>query len=240
MASVLASALFAFTLAGSPLPGVSAAGLTAYTVPVVPWTFPDHPERGVAPEYLRYLFDEADVPIHLDTLPYVRAINGLRDGSNAAALLIPDKERDGFALRLCEVTTIRSGLLFKRSRYRALSPDLLAGMVVGVPHGTHALDKLPETVQRYEVESIAQGLKMLQADRLDATFISAPGRQASMREAVLDEAEYGWFEVDRQPVVVYLSRKSPLAADPVALARLRAVCKGKARAVMDELMEKYR
>lgn len=217
-----------------------AAPLTAYTVPVAPWTFPDHPERGVAPEYLRYLFDEAAVPLKLDTEPYMRAVHGLSDGSNVAALLIPDAERDAFALRLCEVTTIRSGVLYRRSRFAKLNEANLPGLTVGVPHGTHALDKLPPSVKRYDVESVAQGLKMLQADHLDATFLSSPGSKGLLRDNALDEAQFGWLEIDRQPVVVYLSKRSPLAGDAAALARLRNVCEGKGRAVMDGLMQKYR
>ena len=79
------------------------------------------PQAGrAATEYLRYLFDAAGVPLKLDTLPYIHVINGLRDGSNAAAVLIPDAERDTFALRLCQVTTIHSGILYKRARYGKL------------------------------------------------------------------------------------------------------------------------
>jgi len=36
----------------------------------------------------------------------------LRHGSNAAAILIPDAERDTFALQLCQVATIHAGVLY--------------------------------------------------------------------------------------------------------------------------------
>jgi hypothetical protein len=236
-------ALIACALGSScPAPAASATTpLVAYTVPVAPWTFPEHPDQGVAPEYLAYLFHEAGIPLKLDTLPYLRAINGLRDGSSVAALLIPDTERDQFALRLCEVTTIRSGLIYKRARFPGLDTQHLTGLTVGVPLGTHAVDKLNGIagVTVHHIDSIAQGLKMLQLDRVDATFLSSPGSNLVLEQAGLAASEYGWLEVEASPVVVYLSRRSVVADDAAALARLKAICEGKARTMMDQLMRKY-
>ena len=214
---------------------------TAFTVPVAPWTFPDQPSRGLASEYLRFLFADAKVPMQFDTLPYVRVIHGLRDGSNSAAMLIPDAERDTFALRLCEVTTIRSGLLYKKSRFKNLSEADLKGLTVGIHRGTHALDKLEKsrTIQPYIIGSIEQGLKMLQLDRLDATFISSPGSDSVVRDSGLRTDDYAWLEIDSAPVVIYISRKAALAFDEAALQRLRTSCAGNAKKKMVELMVKY-
>lgn len=215
--------------------------LTAYTVPVAPWTYPEHPDQGVAPEYLSYLFHEAGIPLKVGTLPYLRAINGLRDGSNTAALLIPDAERDQFALRLCTVTTIRSGILYKKARFPSLDAQHLHGMTIGVPLGTHALDNLKEntSLTLHNLESISQGVKMLQVDHLDATFLSSPGSNLVMEQENLPSNEYGWLQIEESPVVVYLSRRSPVANEPDALARLKNVCESRAKPVMDALMQKY-
>jgi ABC-type amino acid transport substrate-binding protein len=211
------------------------------TVPVAPWTFPKEPTRGIAPEYLRYLFNSAHIDVAFGTLPYGRVINGLRDGSNLAAVLIPDAERDAFALRLCTVTSIRSGILYKKSRFAQLSLDRLAGLTIGEQRGTHALDKMSTTgANMHTIDSIEQGLKMLVLDRVDATFVSSPGSEIVLVDNGLAPKEYGWLEVDVAPVVVYISRKTPLAADTAALARLRSVCEGSGQAVMKALMLKYR
>ncbi len=219
-----------------------ASALTAYSVPVAPWTFPNSPERGIAPEYLHYLFEKAQIPVRLDTLPYLRVVNGLRDGSNAAAILIPDAERDTFALRLCEVTTVRPGVLYKKSRFKLGSAADLSGLAVGEQRGSHALDKLDAIpkVRHEKIESADQGLRMLQLDRLDATFISSPGVDLLMQDYSLSPTEYAWLEVDQKPVAVYVSRKSSLAADKSALQRLKEVCEGSGRAVMARLMREYR
>lgn len=233
----------ALLVAAGALSGAAAmAPVRVYTVPVAPWTFPKEPERGVASEYLRYFFDAAGVPVSLGTLPYLRVINGLRDGSNAAAILIPDAERDVFALRLCQVTSIRSGVLYKKSRFSALSLERLGGLTVGIQRGTHALDKLLDIpgFHPYLTDSIEQGLRMLEIDRLDAAFLSNPGSDSLLRAAGLSATDYGWLEVAVQPVVIYVSRKSPLAQDAAALQRLRAVCGGSGRAVMERLMLEYR
>lgn len=230
-------------MAGVLLSGSAAQmPVRVYTVPVAPWTFPGAPERGVAAEYLRYFFDTAGVPVTLGTLPYLRVISGLRDGSNAAAILIPDAERDGFALQLCQVTTIRSGVLYKKSRFRELNLDQLGGLTVGMQRGTHALDKLNSIsgLHPYLIDSIDQGLKMLQRDRLDATFLSNPGSDSLVRAAGLKSADYGWLEVEVKAVVIYISRKGALGQDQAALQRLRSVCSGSGRAVMARLMQQYR
>jgi len=223
------------------LPTAGVQAHAAYTVPVAPWTFPGT-QRGVATEYLRYLFDTAGVPLKLDTLPYLRVINGLRDGSNAAAILIPDAERDTFALRLCQVTTIHSGILYKRARYGRLDLQHLGGLVIGMQRGTHALDRLNALpgIRPYTIDSIDQGLKMLEKDRLDATFLSSPGSESMLVAAGLSRDDYGWLEVQEQPVVIYVSRRAALGQDEAALQRLRAVCDGSGRAVMQRLVQHYR
>ncbi len=219
-----------------------APSLTAYTVPVAPWTFPDTPTRGIAPEYLRYLFDQAHIEVRLDTMPYLRVLNGLRSGDNAAAILIPDAERDSYALRLCNATVIRAGVLYKKSRFRIADIAGLSGLTVGEQRGSHALDKLATVpdVHHEKIESADQGLRMLQLNRLDATFVSSPGVEVLMQSYGLSSAEYAWLEVDENPVVLYVSRKSPLAADKAGLQRLKEVCEGSGRAVMLRLMRDYR
>jgi len=171
----------------------------------------------------------------------LRVINGLRDGSNTAALLIPDTERDKFALQLCTATTIRSGVLYKKARYPALDAQHLHGLTIGVPLGSHALDSLKHdsSIKQHDLESVAQGIKMLKLDHLDATFLSSPGSNLVMEQENLRDSDYGWLEIEDSPVVVYLSRHSPIANDPTMLEQLKALCKGKARPVMDALMQKY-
>jgi|GEM_PF-5326114 len=225
-----------------PARAPSGAALVAYTVPVVPWTFPDKPATGIAPEFLRHLFTSAAIDVRLDTLPYVRAVNGLRDGSNVAALLIPDAERDTFALRLCEITRIHSGIAYKKSRFFIRSLRDLQGLTVGVQRGTRALSKLEQypTISRHFLESIEQGVRMMQLDRLDATFMSSPGVEGVFQSNGLSKDDYGWLEIDDAPVVVYMSRKSPLAQDPAAVARLRHACETTGPGVMKTLLAKYR
>jgi len=218
------------------------AVLIVNTVPVAPWTYPSTPARGIASEYMQFLFGAADIQVQFGTVPYVRVINGLRDGSNTAAMLIPDTERDQFAIRLCQVTSIRSGLVYKKSRFKQLDIERLGGLTIGLQRGTHALDKIEAMpgLRPYIVQSVEQGLKMLQVDRLDATFLSSPGEQIVLRDNGMSPDDYAWFEVERAPVVIYVSRKAALAQDAAAIARLKGVCEGAGQAVMKSLMEKYR
>jgi ABC-type amino acid transport substrate-binding protein len=221
---------------------LTAAPILLNTVPVAPWTFPNNPERGIAPEYLRFLFDAANIKVRFGTVPYLRVINGLRDGGNSAAILIPDPERDNFAIRLCKLTTIHAGLAYKKSRFSHLEVSGLSKLTIGIQHGTHALDKLAAMPgqKTYTVQSVEQGLKMLQINRLDATFLSSPGSESVLRDNGMQPDEYGWLEIDVSPVVVYVSRKAALANDSIALARLKGLCEGPGQAVIKQLVRKYR
>jgi len=57
-------------------------------------------------------------------------------------------------------------LIYKRARFPGLDTQHLTGLTVGVPLGTHAVDKLNGIagVTVHHIDSIAQGLKMLQLD----------------------------------------------------------------------------
>ncbi|WP_374348671.1 substrate-binding periplasmic protein [Chitinimonas sp.] len=238
---MLRACLFVVALCCALIARAQTEPLTAYTVPVFPWTYPNQPDRGVSPEILQFLFRSANIPIKLETLPYVRVINGLRDGSNVAAVLIPDAERDGFASRLCQIGQIRSGIVYKRKRFASLEPKQLSNLIIGVPRGTRALDKLSkQNATLYPLESVEQGLKMLVADRLDASFVSQPGSVSALEKAGLDVQDYPWLEIEVQPVVIYISQRSPLMADHAALARLKAACEGPAQAKMAALLQQYR
>jgi len=96
--------------------------------------------------------------------------------------------------------------------------------------GTDALDKLNRIpgLRPYLIDSIDPGLKMLQIDRLDATFLTSPGSDSLVRAAGLKPADYGWLEVQAKPV------------DTAALHRLRTVCSGSSRAVMERMLQQYR
>ncbi|MBI3230065.1 MAG: hypothetical protein HYZ45_07800, partial [Burkholderiales bacterium] len=100
-----------------------------------------------------------------------------------------------------EVTSIRSGLLYKKARFGTLAiadlSQLKDGkrMTLGMQRGTHALDKLEKlpNVELYRIGSVEQGLKMLKVDRLDATFLSSPGSDIMLRDRGLAAIDYNWL-----------------------------------------------
>ncbi len=243
MRALCCVAALCLNLGGVLLSVAQARVVLARAVPVAPWSFPDKPSQGVVPEYFKAMFDAAGVPLVVETLPYLRVMQGLKDGSTELTVLIPDAERDAVALRLCQPTRIQSGVIYKHSRYPYIGkPGDLAGKRIGVPRGTKALDELDKVpgVERYPIETVDQGFRMLKLDRLDATFVSTPGSDLLLRESRLDPGEYRFLEVTTSPVVIYVSRRSTLASEPARLEQLRQLCDGPLRKIMDGLMQRYR
>ncbi|MDK2123622.1 substrate-binding periplasmic protein [Parachitinimonas caeni] len=212
-----------------------------HAVPAAPWSYPEMPGTGIVPEYFKYLFGKAGAEMTVRTIPYLRVIEGLKDGSSEATLLIPDAERDGFALNLCSPTEIHAGVLYNKSKFTPKSMNDLAGKRVGMLRGTKALDKLKTVsgIVASDIENVGQGLKMLAADRLDATFISSPGSQVLLKDAGLAADQYGFLEVDANPVALYVSRKSELFKNEALMKKLKTECEA-SKEFMKTLMQKYR
>lgn len=57
------------------------------------------------------------------------------------------------------------------------------------------------------------GLTMLQLNRLGAPFLSRPGDQIVLRANGMSPHDYSWFEVERAPAVMYVSRKAAPAQE---------------------------
>ncbi len=221
---------------------IQAAPTQVIGVPAAPWSYPDNPAAGIVPEYFKFLFEKAGAEMTVRTMPYLRVIEGLKDGTAEATLLIPDAERDTFAFNLCSPTQIRSGLLYSKAKLpKVAKPEDLAGKRIGFLRGTKAIDKAKSIadIKPNDIENVGQGLQMLVADRLDATFISSPGIDTLLKEKNMNAADYGFVEVATAPVALYVSRKSELFKNEALKAKLKSECEGSAKGFMQTLMQKY-
>ncbi|MDK2122935.1 substrate-binding periplasmic protein [Parachitinimonas caeni] len=236
-------AAWGLCLAWMSAPVAQARVVSAHAIPVAPWSFPETPGQGVVPEYLKAMAEAAGMPIEVQTIPYLRVMQGMKDGSTELTMLIPDDSRDAVGMRLCVLTHLQAGVVYKYSRYpKLLESGDLASKRVGVPRGSNALDQLHAATrfERYPIESVEQGLRMLALDRLDATYVPSPGREMLLQQARLSPDEYRFLEVTTHPLVLYVSRRSALAKESEKLAQLRQLCEGVLRKTMEQLIQRYR
>ncbi|WP_395405932.1 substrate-binding periplasmic protein [Pseudoduganella sp. UC29_106] len=222
-------ALAALALAAATNIACAAPALEAWSINIEPWGF-EHTGEGIAPAFLSFIADSADVPLEVSVRPYLRAVEGLRSGQNALSMLIPTPDRDAIAFVLCQPATVRLSILYRRDIVGAASlPSDLVGRTIGMLRGSQVLATYAATVPFHAslVNTQEQGMRMMRAGRLDGTVCSYPGCRAAMRSVGLDMADFGEVSLGSHPLAVLVSRTSPLAEDKAALARLRAACESK-------------
>jgi len=203
--------------------------LEAWSINIEPWGF-EHTGEGIAPAFLRFLADSADVPLEISVRPYLRAVEGLRSGQNALSMLVPTPDRDPIAFVLCQPATVRLSILYRRDVVGAASlPSDLAGRTIGMLRGSQVLATYAAAVpfRASLINTQEQGMRMMRAGRLDGTVCSYPGCRGAMRSVGLDMAEFGEVSLGSYPLAVLVSRANPLAEDKAALARLRTACESK-------------
>jgi polar amino acid transport system substrate-binding protein len=231
--------LAALVLAGA---ASAAPQLEAWSINIEPWGF-EHTGEGIAPAFLRFLGEHAELPLDVSVRPYLRAVEGLRSGQNALSMLIPSPDREAIAFILCQPATVRLSVLYRRDVVGAASlPSELVGRNIGMLRGSQVLASYAATVPFHAslVNTQEQGMRMMRAGRLDGTVCSYPGCRAAMRAVGLDMADYGEVALGAYPLAVMVSRSSPLAEDKSALARLRTACASKeAQRLMAALLARW-
>ena len=69
--------LAALALAAAENLACAAPALEAWSINIEPWGF-EHTGEGIAPAFLNFIADSADVPLEVSVRPYLRAVEGLR------------------------------------------------------------------------------------------------------------------------------------------------------------------
>ncbi|AOZ49494.1 substrate-binding periplasmic protein [Chromobacterium vaccinii] len=198
----------------------------SYTLAVEPWGVADS-DRGVGPDFVRFLAAQTGVLIKAEVRPYLRVIDGMRSGANAINLGIPTEERERYGIPICEVATLKVSLVYLKEPGRAHpSARSFAGLAVGELRGSHTLDAFDRAVPHARVllGDMDQGAKMLAAGRLDATVCVRPGCGNVLDEAGLAGKALGEWQLDVQPLRIYVSKSSALARDADAMGRLKQAC----------------
>jgi polar amino acid transport system substrate-binding protein len=221
--------LAALALAAAANVACAAPALEAWSINIEPWGF-EHTGEGIAPAFLSFIADSADVPLEVSVRPYLRAVEGLRSGQNALSMLIPTPDREPIAFVLCQPATVRLSVLYRRDIVGAASlPSDLVGRTIGMLRGSQVLASFAASVPFHAslINTQEQGMRMMRAGRLDGTVCSYPGCRAAMRAVGLDAADFGEVVLGTYPLAVLVSRSSPLAEDKAALGRLRVACESK-------------
>lgn len=220
----------------------AAPALEAWSINVEPVGF-EHTGEGIAPSFLQYLSDAADVPLAVAVRPYLRVLEGLRTGQIAMTILIPTPEGERTAFVLCRVAPVRVTVLYRRDLPGGINGvEGLAGRTIGIMRGSKVLAAYASSMQFHGalVNSQEQGMRMMQAGRLDGTMCVHPGCRAALRSAGLEADDYGEVVLGNHQLALMVSRASPLASDRATLSRLRTACESKnAQRLMASLLARW-
>ncbi|MDH0341094.1 substrate-binding periplasmic protein [Chromobacterium haemolyticum] len=205
---------------------VLAAGYHSSSQDIGPWG-DGASQDGLAPRFIRFVAKQAGLTLTQDVRPLPRAIEELRNGRNALALVTASPERAGFAVELCRPVSIRISVLYhRRGQVSPIGPQWFRLRSLGVLRGTHTLDGFvaESGATPVEVSDMPQGFRMLQAGRLDAMMCVRPGCGHALRqmgESLPNLAEYVHGD---EPMALYVSKRSELARDAVMLGKLKTAC----------------
>lgn len=217
-------------------------GLEAWSLNVEPLGF-EQTGDGIAPGFIRYLSESADVPMEVAVRPYLRVIEGLRNGQNSMTLMIPTAEREKLAFVLCQPASVQLSILYRRDAVKTASAASdLAGYRIGILRGSEVLAGYAASAafQTSLVNTQEQGVRMMLAGRLDGTLCSHPGCNAALRSLNVDRSEFGEVLLGEHPMAIMVSRASSLASDVPALRRLRIACRSKeGQRVMSALLKQW-
>ena len=203
-----------------------AAGYHSSSQDVGPWG-DGVSQDGLAPRFIRFVAQQAGLPLSQDVRPLPRVIEELRSGHNALALVTASPERSRFAIELCRPVSIRISVLYhRRGQVSPVGPQWFRQRSLGVLRGTHTLDAFiaQSGAQPMEVSDMPQGFRMLQAGRLDAMMCVRPGCGHVLRQQGGQLPNLAEYTLGDEAMALYVSKRSLLAQDAAALARLRTAC----------------
>ncbi len=215
-----------------------AAHYQSYTLAVEPWGMLDT-DRGVGPDFIRFLAAQAGFEVTAEARPYLRVLDGMRSGENAINLGIPSPERNRYGIAICTIGSVKVSLVYLKSAGREHhSAASFSGLQIGELRGSRTLEEFDRTVKHRPVllSDMSQGMRML-----DATVCVRPGCGNLLAEAGVEPAGLGEWLFAEQPLEIYVSRASALSRDAAAMLRLRLACDSAAgRQEMRRLLAPYR
>ncbi|UTH73391.1 ABC transporter substrate-binding protein [Chromobacterium sp. IIBBL 290-4] len=214
-----------FALAAAAARG-EPAHYRSFTLAVEPWGIIDT-DRGVGPDFVRFLADQAGFAVTAESWPYLRVIDGMRTGENAINLGIPTPEREKYGIAICSIGSVKVSLLYRAaSGAKRDAASSFSGMAVGELRGSRTLDDFDRAVPHKKVliSDMSQGIRMLEAGRLDATICVRPGCGNILDGQGGEVRGLAESRLTEQSLAIYVSRASPLSRDAAAMLRLRLAC----------------
>ncbi|POZ63431.1 hypothetical protein C2I19_03530 [Chromobacterium alticapitis] len=214
----------------------------SYTLAVEPWGILDT-DRGVGPDFIRFLAEQAGFVVDARAWPYLRVIDGMRSGENAINLGIPTPERERYGIAICTIGSLKVSLLYRRAGAKHPNAASFAGMSIGELRGSQTLGVFDRAVPHKTVmiNDMSQGVRMLAAGRLDATVCVRPGCGNVLDQAGIEAEQVGEWLLSEQPLAIYVSRESALSRDTATMLRLRLACDSYAgRQEVRRLLAPYR
>lgn len=213
----------------------------SYSYAIEPWgIMPGN--NGIMPEFIRFLAKAAGLEIRTEVRPYLRVEEGLLTGSNSIMMGSSTAARERAAIALCKPVGIKIFISYRKEDVVAPELTWFKGKNVGELRGSRTFDKFDRTVPHniLVLNDMVQGFKMLEARHLDGTICIRPGCGSAMKLAGVNTSRIGEVLYDEVPIVVYVSKNSPLSKDSAAMQRLRNACESpEGKRAMKRILAQY-
>lgn len=185
-----------------------AAPLQVALPEIIPLSFitPEGQKLGLYVELLAAISKEADIALQLNITPFARSVNMMNQGKSDLAVHYPTAI-DTTIVRQLGVLHQTDLVLWPRPAMSLSHKAQLNGKIVGRLRGGCQRVFQPTAVQFYEINEYTQGVRMLEAKRLDALCGSREAISFAIHRNALPALEVGQALKIEQMQVALLARK---------------------------------
>jgi polar amino acid transport system substrate-binding protein len=211
-----------------------------------PWSFvKNNNVSGIIPDIANAIAKEAALAIEIEIVPYSRMVNDLKNGSADFSILSRNSNNDDFVTYINKVftlnvilltrngTTIKSlNSLYERQNIKSI------GVLRGASTSLEDIDD--ERITIIKINNVSQGLKMLNAKRIDAFLtIEATSLYESKKLGMSSAFEFPGYKIEIREAWLQVSKKSRYGSELPYEAISAAVEKMKAEGEINRIIEKY-
>ncbi|MFA9218973.1 MAG: substrate-binding periplasmic protein [Sphingomonadaceae bacterium] len=191
---------------GTPLWAQLPPRLRVTMVNLMPWS--GTANTGVLVELARDIAQRSGLIFDIMPLPYARALVMIEEGSIDLMLAVQSARVEHSATCVASVSDAEITLLARPNLVVSTLADLHGKRVGHLRHADYDPDFAAATdILKYEFNSYAQGLRMLQIGRLDALVAIRGAIQYTLRSMGLPPAnDSSMLTLRRAPVLLYQSR----------------------------------
>lgn len=184
------------------------------TFPFQPWGFTQENEiKGIIPDIAKAIAEEAGLDIDIKIMPYARIKRGLEEGTPDITILSKNPDHKEHTRYIVELFTQNFILLTSKDRKVSNLDEFLAkeDQLIGFLRGTYIPPNMEtgKKITKHPVKDFSQGLRMLNAGRLDAFLtIDKTALYESKRLGISEQFEFPGIPIKKVSAWLMISSKS--------------------------------